>query len=159
MSKIKIAISSIFYPLFMGKYIIDAFKRRDDVEVFTVGPYTGNWIPWSGGITLNNRYAQPPDLPLGRNLIGTKPHPAPLENALPWKPDLFLMIDAGFHFRERPIGDMVVLIETIPTHCTPITITPASMWIMYFQCKPHICEMGIFICRMRLTRIFSIHKN
>lgn len=114
MSKIKIAISSIFYPLFMGKYIIDAFKRRDDVEVFTVGPYTGNWIPWSGGITLDNRYAQPPNFPLGRNLIGTKPHPAPLDPILPWKPDLFLMIDAGFHFRERPTGDMVVLVETDP---------------------------------------------
>ena len=62
--KIRILLLSLHYPLTMSKYFEMAFRRRDDVELLTTGPYSGNWIPWKGGMTLPMKYAIPPDFPM-----------------------------------------------------------------------------------------------
>jgi len=89
----------MFYPVSIGKYFMFALQRREDVNLYTVGAYTGNWIPWKGGMYLPEQYSKPPDLPMTRAFIGnTAVNPVIVENRLPFKPDLWINADAGFAF-------------------------------------------------------------
>ncbi len=117
MNKIKIGFSMIFYPLSMGTYILNALKRRDDVELWTVGPFTGSWIPWGSpgiGMYLPEKYINTPDCPLSRSVIGQKVPTSTLKNKMPWTPDLFIQVDAGWHFLDRPPGKIVAHVQTDP---------------------------------------------
>lgn len=89
----------MFYPVTLGKYFLFALQRRKDVEIYSVGPYTGTFIPWKGGIHLPDKYSAPPDLPLSSQLCGQL-HLSPkiVEHQLPWEPDLWINVDAGFGF-------------------------------------------------------------
>ena len=87
--KKRIVVSGIHYPLTMMKYFIRALERRDDVELITIGPYTGDWIPWAGGMRLPIRHAQAPDIPLPQTYINRSGLPSLfLSNQLPWRADL-----------------------------------------------------------------------
>ena len=111
---IKIVLSYIHFPFALAKYFERALHRRNDVELFTVGPYTGAWIPWAGGINLPAKYAVAPDLPLPAN--GTLPI-IPIgfvEKQLPWTPDLWLQIDAGWSLRGKPQYGKNVFVATDP---------------------------------------------
>ncbi len=66
----KIAISGIFYPMAMMHYFIRAFQRLGGVDLILVGPYTGNWIPWNGGMYLPQKYCVVPDVALPKEYIG-----------------------------------------------------------------------------------------
>jgi hypothetical protein len=114
---IRIGFSMMFYPVAMGGYILNALKRRDDVELWTVGPFTGSWIPWGSpgiGMHLPAKYINAPDMPLAQNTIRQKPSTAILKNKLPWTPDLFIQVDAGWHFLDRPPGKIVAHVQTDP---------------------------------------------
>lgn len=108
----KIVLSGIYYPLAILRYFEAALKRRDDIELFTVGPFTGTRIPWNGGMNLLPKYAKLVDLALPRMQefvpIGY------IENQLPWQPDLWLQIDAGFHFHGKPTQGKNVIVGTDP---------------------------------------------
>ena len=111
---IKVVLSYIKYPLAMGSWFERALRRRDDIELSTVGPYTGSWIPWGGGMNLPNKYVNSPDLPLPAN--GTLPH-IPVgfvESKLPWQPDLWLQVDAGWYMRGKPRHGKNVIVGTDP---------------------------------------------
>lgn len=114
MDKIKIVCSGLIFPVTMMRYFTEEFQRREDVEVKIAGPFSGNWIPWNGGMTLPAKYVQAPDipLPLGSNRID----PTIIEKKLPWKPDLWIQFDAGFHFTRRPNATLAVTVATDP-HC------------------------------------------
>lgn len=115
MDKLKVLFSYIVYPLAMGTYFKRALQRRQDIDLKVVGPYSGAFIPWLGGMTLPVKYAIPPDVPL--------PYP-PLSNEVnygivkaqlgDWKPDLVLTADAGIHWREKPGDGVVAHIATDP---------------------------------------------
>ena len=108
-----VVLSGIFYPMAILRYFEAAIRRRDDVELFTVGPYTGSWIPWNGGMSLPQKYAGAPGLVLGSR--PTRPtHIALVEAQLPWKPDLWLQIDAGWHIYGKPVGGKNVIVGTDP---------------------------------------------
>lgn len=110
----KIVLSGIFYPMAILRYFEAALRRRDDIELFAVGPYTGAWIPWNGGMHLPVKYAAFPELPLPQNSI-TAPVPiAFIEGKLPWQPDLWIQIDAGFHLRGKPKHGKNVIVATDP---------------------------------------------
>ena len=51
----------MFYPVAILRYFQQALQRRDDVNVYSVGPWTGTWIPWMGGLYLQDKYSRPPD--------------------------------------------------------------------------------------------------
>lgn len=110
----KIILSGIYYPMAILRYFEAALKRREDVELFTVGPYTGAWIPWDGGMHLPKKYARQPTLalPLPRSTIPIEF----VERQLPWPPDVWLQIDAGFHFHGRPESGRNIFVGTDP-HC------------------------------------------
>ena len=114
MNKMKIIVSGLFYPVTMMGYFIRALERRDDVELFLVGPYTGDWIPWNGGMRLPFKYVKTPDFPLPKELaqqVGLAP--SFIDSRLPWKPDLWLQIDAGW-WLQRPDAEVVAHIATDP---------------------------------------------
>ena len=86
MKKIKVALSAIWYPMAMASYFWRAFKRRDDVDLFVVGPFTDTWIPWAGGMHLPRKYVMTPDLALPGVSIGMNVPPDVVNNQLPWQP-------------------------------------------------------------------------
>lgn len=100
MDKIKIAFSYLAYPLTMANYYRKALERRKDVELFTLGAFTGQYIPWNGGMQIPNKYRNQVDLPLPVNMI----HPSweQIKDNLPWKPDLSLTVDAGWSYSSKP---------------------------------------------------------
>lgn len=114
MNKIKVAISAIWYPMAMATYFWRAFERRKDVELFVVGPFTGSWIPWKGGMHLPEKYVRAPNNPLPSMSINMKVPAAFVKGGLPWTPDLWVQFDAGWHFISRPEGQVVALVETDP---------------------------------------------
>ena len=64
MDKVRILLLSIHYPLAMKNYWENAIRRNPNLELVTTGPYTGQFIPWMGGMTLPMKYANPPTYPL-----------------------------------------------------------------------------------------------
>lgn len=111
----KILCLSIHYPLTMARYFENNFRAREDVEFVTVGPYTGANIPWMGGMTLDAKYANQPDiiLPFAPN-VGEVPF-AMVRGVRDVKWDMVLTIDAGIRWKDRPNVDCpVVHIATDP---------------------------------------------
>lgn len=120
MNKIKVLLLYIVYPLAMGTYFKRALERNPDVDLKVVGPYTGSWIPWTdaqhpGGMSLPEKYAIPPDLPLdlppniGR--VNYEYIAAQLDG---WKPDLVMCVDAGINWVSKPHEGYVVTVGTDP---------------------------------------------
>lgn len=112
----RVVLSFIHYPMAIGRYFEAALRRHPDVELFTIGPYSGAWIPWGGGMNLPQKYATPPDLPLP---LGDGIPIIPItwvEQQLPWQPDVWLQVDAGFYFRGRPHHGANFIVGTDP-HC------------------------------------------
>lgn len=126
---IKVCLSYIHYPMALAKYFENALRQRDDVELFTVGPYTGTWIPWNGGMNLPIKYAKPPDLPFPGN-TSTLPIDF-VEKQLPWQPDLWIQVDAGWHLRGKPQHGKNVIVGTDP-HC--LDYDQQREWADTFYC-------------------------
>jgi len=111
---IRIAFSCVFYPVAMGKYFLSALNRRNDVEVWSVGPYTHTWIPWNGGMYIPERYCEPPTYPLAQSMISMMPPFSYIEGKLPWKPDVWISFDAGWNLSTKPNAGIVVRIQSDP---------------------------------------------
>lgn len=110
----RLVLSGIFYPMAMLRYFEAALRRRDDVEVFAVGPYTGAWIPWRGGMHLPEKYARPPELPLPQATLNSPTPIAYIEAQLPWQPDAWLQVDAGWHLAGKPAHGKNIFVGTDP---------------------------------------------
>jgi hypothetical protein len=108
----RIVFTGMFYPVFMGAYFLAALKRRRDVELFTVGPYTGDQIPWGGGMYCKHMYK--PDVELPTSFLNSRPPIGLVEHRLPWKPDLWIQADAGFSFSGKPKDGKNFIIATDP---------------------------------------------
>lgn len=111
----KIVLSGLFFPMAILRYFEAALKRRDDIELFTVGPHSGTWIPWDGGMNLPTKYAIAPNLPLPMERGGSTPVPIGyIEAQLPWQPDVWLQVDAGWFMRGKPANGRNIIIGTDP---------------------------------------------
>jgi hypothetical protein len=100
MNPIRIVLSYLIYPISMATYIRHALERRKDVELFVAGPYFGDWLPWNSGMRLPMKYVQPVDFALPGQFAN--PPWEIVKAQLPWKPDLVLQVDAGFHYSNKP---------------------------------------------------------
>lgn len=94
----KVVLSGIYYPVAILRYFEAALRRRPDVELITAGPYSGNKIPWKGGMELPMKYARKPDILLPGGMVSM----SVAESKLPWKPDLWIQVDAGYFLWGRP---------------------------------------------------------
>jgi hypothetical protein len=116
MAKKTIILSGLFYPLAILRYYENALRRRDDVNLITVGPYTGNMIPWNNWMALSSKYAIAPTITLP---TGVPSVPISfIESQLPETPDLWLQIDAGFHLEGKPQNGKNCIVATDP-HVLP----------------------------------------
>lgn len=115
MDKIKVLLVYIVYPLAMATYFRKALEHRDDVDLRVAGPYTAEWIPWLGGMTVPKKYAIPPDLPLPfPPSIGEINYDIIKAQLGEWKPDIIINVDAGLHFKYKPSDGIVVTVGTDP---------------------------------------------
>lgn len=114
--KLRVVLSFIFYPMSIGRFFENALRCRDDIELVTIGPYSGSWIPWNGGMNVSQKYAKLPDIPLPFQKNGPILLPSVdyIENLIPWKPDLWLQVDAGFHFKGKPSKGKSFIVATDP---------------------------------------------
>ena len=124
MAKIKILLHSIWFPMAIAQYWRRALERRDDIELRTVGVGTGTWIPWEGGINVQQKYAFTPDYPLPSSFSSPVADPEYVKTLLgDWKPDITLTIDASSRWSSKPQRDAFGFIYTVGTdgHCLDYT--------------------------------------
>lgn len=116
MTKFRVVLSGLFYPVAILRYFEAALEHHPDVELITIGPYTGTWIPWGSGMDLPEKYAKSPTIPLNRQSIMSGRVPAGMlsEHELLNDIDLWIQCDAGFYFSTRPPAKHVVHIATDP---------------------------------------------
>ena len=120
MSKKVVMLSGIFYPMAILRYIERALEQRDDVELYTIGPYTGTWIPWNGGMDLPEKYDKPPTIPLDRHVpVGMSAPKALIEEKIGKPIDIWISADAGYYFTDIP-AEVTCLVQTDP-HCLSYT--------------------------------------
>jgi len=118
---VRVVLSGIFYPFAMLSFFWRALERREDVELCTVGPFTGTWIPWNHSMDLSPKYVRTPTVPLPKEAIQQQLPAKFVENLLPGKfksPDLWLQVDAGWHVTTKPEATVVALVKTDP-HAIP----------------------------------------
>lgn len=144
--KLKVAISGLIYPVTMMRYFWDALEAREDVEVFSTGPFFGNWIPWNNGMTIANRYIKTPTVPLFSGASHTPFSHRIISDVTPKDIDLWLQVDAGWHFSDRPDAKKVALIETDP-HVLKDHYRPAKAYSDYTFCMqtPYIEADEIYL--------------
>lgn len=145
MGKIKVAFSYLAYPFTMANYFRRALERRNDIELFTIGGgFSGQWIPWNGGMTIPMKYLNHVDLPLPPHMI----HPSweqvkdmlPWKkDMLPWKPDLSLTVDAGFSYTSKP--DCLSAHVATDPHCLDYTIGRKNS-DHFFNMQPAYLQAG-----------------
>jgi spore maturation protein CgeB len=100
MKKKRILFAYLAYPFCIASYFRCALEKRSDIDVVTCGAFTGDYIPWNGGMRLPMRYVRNVDLKLPPNLM--RPSWRDVERGLQQKFDLVINVDAGFHFRDKP---------------------------------------------------------
>jgi hypothetical protein len=136
MTKINVLIDGIFFPVTAClEYLVRAFKKRDDCDVLTVGPYTGLNIPWgsSAGMVMPERYDFPPDIKLPFNGLYTRAPTKYIESQLKdFVPDLVLDVNAGF------------CLEGIPTH---------GVWATFLT-DPHVLRSWYNIVKANYNFVF-----
>lgn len=113
--KVKVLFLSIYYPFFLGKYFERAMRRNPNIDLKTVGPFTGSWIPWSGGMNVSEKYVSPPDIPLPfPPNVGRVSYDFARAQLGDWKPDLVITADAGINWTDKPNQGFVATIGTDP---------------------------------------------
>lgn len=112
---VRVLFLSIYYPFFLGKYFERAMRRNPNIELKTCGPFTGSWIPWMGGMSVSEKYANPPDIPLPfPPNVGRVSYDFVRAQLGDWVPDLVLTSDAGINWTEKPNQGLVATIGTDP---------------------------------------------
>lgn len=140
--KIRCVLSSIWYPMTMATWFWRAFEKRKDIELFVAGPFTGDYIPWNYGMKLPQKYIRTPDVPLPQQTIQQNIPSSVVESQLPWIPDIFIQIDAGFHYSTRPNAGVVVHIQTDPHVLKPYYTLPKSYSDINFCMQLQYSEPG-----------------
>lgn len=88
------------YPFAIASYFRHVLEKRPDVELVTCGAYTGDSIPWNGGMRIPMKYVKTVNLPLPPQIIN--PSWKMISDKLGKDFDLVLNVDAGFHLTTKP---------------------------------------------------------
>ncbi|NGX44889.1 MAG: hypothetical protein K940chlam2_00029 [Chlamydiae bacterium] len=111
--KIRVAITYICYPVAMARYFHEAMIQDPDIEVWSAGPFTGQQIPWGGGMKLPESYVLKPSHPTSMTAPPMVSYPM-LEKAAPWQPDLWLEVNAGLTAIGKPTNAPLAMVLTDP---------------------------------------------
>jgi len=110
----KVVLSGLFYPMAIVRYFQNALIHLQNeglIELFVVGPYTGRQIPWAGGMLIDCPLPAP-DLTLP---MTSQVSAQVVQQRIPFKPDLWIHVDAAYSLHHRPDCQYVV-VGTDP-HC------------------------------------------
>ena len=142
--KTKILLLYKAYPFAIASYFRRALERRHDVELFTLGAFTGQSIPWNGNMTIPMKYPNQVDLPLPANMNSVAWNM--VSSRLPWEPDLVLNIDAGFHFSTKPSVPYYV-VGTDPHVLSPWydKVRPIADKFFNMQGEPYIRDGDVWL--------------
>lgn len=110
---LRIIVTYIAYPVAMARYFHEALLRRNDVQVWSAGPYTGRWIPWGGGMNLPEEYLLRLNHPTSLTQPPMVSYPV-LEREKPWEPDLWLEVNAGMTALGKPVSAPLAMVLTDP---------------------------------------------
>ena len=114
-SKIKVLLLYIVYPMALATYFKKALEHREDVDLKVCGPYTSNWMPWLSGVEVPAKYAISPHIPLPfPPNVGEVNYEMVQAQLGDWKPDIVINVDAGIHWKNKPNTGMVVTVGTDP---------------------------------------------
>jgi len=144
--KIQIAFGTIFYPLTMARYMLEALLRRKDVELWTYGPFTSTWIPWAGGMHIDSKYVYTPDFPMTYDPNAPTINYMLMEKSIPKQPDLWLEVNAGIHVHGRPNQSKYAVIGTDPHVLSGIydLLRPRTDYFFGMQ-TPYLRQGDIFL--------------
>lgn len=132
--KIRVLMLYIAYPLSMASYFRRALERRDDVDLKIAGIFTGAFIPWLGGIELPQKYVKPIDIPLPfRPDIGEVDYELVKAQLGDWKPDIIINVDAGLHWKSKPVDGYVATVGTDPHVLNDFYDTPRKYSDKFFN--------------------------
>lgn len=96
----KVVFAGLHYAITAAlEYLVRAAKRRDDLEVITIGPYFGTTMPYLNGMQVPLKYDFKP------TLILPTTHSAPIEfieNRVGGKVDLWVDVNAGYRLDGKP---------------------------------------------------------
>ncbi len=98
--KKRILLAYLAYPFAIASYFRHALEKRSDVELTTCGIFTGDYIPWAGGMRIPMRYVKNVDLKLPQSI--NSPSWEEISRKLNKDFDLVFNVDAGFHFKTKP---------------------------------------------------------
>lgn len=134
--KIRVVLSGIYYPVAIVRYFQAAFLRRSDVDLVSVGPYTGNTIPWANGMFVDCPLPKP-DLVLAP---GSNAHldVSYVERLLSQPPDLWIQVDAAYHLLGRP-SCRQFYIATDP-HCVDYSYQRTQADVFFNMQSPYMKE-------------------
>jgi hypothetical protein len=140
-------LSGLIYPWTMLHLFWLAFERRKDVELFVLGPYFGNWIPWQpdltrNGMTVDQKYVKQPNFPLPKTMAHTQPDPFTIQKEIPFDPDIWIQVDAGWCLSRRPKANIVAHIQTDPHVLKTFYVLPKSYSDLKFCMQSNYMENG-----------------
>jgi len=138
--KLRIAFTMIYYPFALGSYILQALMRRKDVELWTVGPFSGRWTPWGGGTNLHESNVFRPSLILP---LGGPPTIAYATLQPPWEPDLWIEANAALNSIGRPKCKYAV-VATDP-HVVDYRNQRANADLFFNMQKPYMSQGDIWL--------------
>lgn len=109
----KILLLGLHYPLAMLSYFRHALEKRKDVELYTAGVFTNNFIPWNGGMYLPAKYVKSVDVALPQ--VINRPSWKMIREKFDFQFDLVISCDAGFHLSDKP--DVPYAMILTDPHC------------------------------------------
>ena len=115
MTKLKVLLLNKFWPLTMGHYFMRALQRRDDIELKTVGQFSGSYIGWKGGMRVPEKYVYTPDIPLSLRMEEQAIDYGMVKPSLcDWKPDLVLNISSTCYWKNKPTDGLCAAVAVDP---------------------------------------------
>lgn len=168
MAKINIALGYLAYPFTLANYFIRALERRQDVNLFKFGAFYGQFTPWNGGMNIPMKYENKVDLPLPPQMV--RPSWDMIQHQLPWKADLVITVDAGFHLSTKP--DVPYAVVATDPHCVSgDTLLATNKGLLYAN-EAERCEItkvasrygadkcaGVISQGTKVTRRFTVETG
>jgi hypothetical protein len=141
----------------MATFFWRAFERREDVELFVLGPFTDNNIPWNGGIKLPRKYVKMPNFAMPQSPF--MPPYEVVQAVVPSDIDLWLQIDAGFHFITKPKAKVVAHIQTDPHVLKETYRVPIAYSDFNFCMQSYYMEEGEILLPYAFDSEIHFHED
>lgn len=111
--KIRVLLHTRWFPFTLAHYFKFALEARSDVELKTVGTFTGANQPYNGGMTMPLKYVKPPTVLIPESNLRYVDYYYAKAYLGDWKPDLVISSSNAPHWLTKP-DTLSVTIATDP---------------------------------------------